>query len=225
MQVELADDGRIRLQNAGRTFEITSRTSLPGGAWTRTSPAAQWRKVDAKSNVVKWSGNDYSVSRRVEKRGDHVQVFDTVTNIGTEVAGVIIENRLALPTAAKDVLLAGHSAIGETSSREQPAHPTALAVWKDYAIGLVAEDDIFRVHSRVFTEPRVLGIVRSAFGNRAGAIAHFGMEHLSAAERRLLEFHQRGAAQLGRQFSDRSRWLSMVSVPRRGARPKSSAPG
>ena len=168
MQVELADDGRIRLQNAGRAFEITSRTSLPGGAWTRTSPAAQWRKVDAKSNVVKWSGNDYSVSRRVEKRGDHLRVFDTVSNTGKELAGVIIENRLALPAGAQEVLLAGRPAIGETSSREQPAYPTAVAVWKDYAIGLVAEDDVFRVHSRVFTEPRVLALSDPRLGIAPG---------------------------------------------------------
>ena len=168
MQVELADDGRIRLQNDNRTFEISSRTSLPNGAWTQTSPNAKWRKVDAKSDSVKWSGNNYSVSRRVEKRGDHLRVFDTITNTGNDLAGVMIENRLALPAPALGVLLAGRPPIGETSFREQPAHPTALAMWKDYAIGLVAEDDVFRVHSRAFALPGVLGLSDPRLGIAPG---------------------------------------------------------
>ena len=158
MQVELADDGRIRVAAAGRSFEVSSRTSLPAGAWTKTSPQAKWNQVGAQSKPVTWTGSGYSVSRRLEKRDDHVQVFDTISNTGKELVGVILENRLALPAPAKELFLAGRPAIGETSSRDQPAHPTALAVWPDYAVGLVAEDDIFRVHSRVFSEPNTIGL-------------------------------------------------------------------
>jgi hypothetical protein len=169
MQVELANDGRIRLKSANRTFEITSRTSLPNGQWTQTSPTAKWRKVDEKSDSVKWSGNNYSVSRRVEVRGDHLRVFDTISNTGNELAGVMIENRLALPAPASGVLLGGRPPIGETSFRESPSHPTALALGNGYAIGLVAEDDIFRIHGRVSTAPGVLGLSDPRLGIAPGA--------------------------------------------------------
>lgn len=168
MQAELSDDGQIRFASAGRSFQISTRTSLPLGAWTQNRPGAKWHAVGKKSKPATWSGPGYKVSRRIEKRSDHLRVFDTISNTGRELAGVMIENRLALPVTPKEVLLAGRPRIGVTSFREQPAHPTALAWWGDYSVGLVAEDDVFRTHHRAFSEPGAIGLSDPRLGIAPG---------------------------------------------------------
>ncbi|MFH1264850.1 MAG: hypothetical protein ABIK89_03940 [Planctomycetota bacterium] len=64
-------------------------------------------------------------------------------------------DRLTGPTR---VLLGGRPPLSETSVGGHPAHPTALAVFDDHAVGLAAEDDIFRIHVETFREPDAIGL-------------------------------------------------------------------
>ncbi|MFH1919040.1 MAG: hypothetical protein ABIP48_04015 [Planctomycetota bacterium] len=138
---------------AGRPLELHSRTSAPDGKW---APAQAGKAGDDLTAV--WTAPNHCVTRKVTVRDDHVHVADTITNTTDGLIGVILEHRLRLTDGPTKVLLGGRPPLSETSVGGHPAHPTALAVFDDHAVGLAAEDDIFRIHVETFREPDAIGL-------------------------------------------------------------------
>ena len=81
-------------------------------------------------------------------RSDHVHVEDTVTNVGDELAGMMIEHHARLDEPPVEVRIAGQKAYTTQMRTHNPANPSMFAQWQDMGLGLVAEDDILRVHNR-----------------------------------------------------------------------------
>ena len=169
MEVRLAAGGEIELTVAGQRFRATTRTSLPQGKWRETSAEKSGAAVARNGSAqAQWQTPGYRIERRVQVRDDHVDVSDTITNTTAELLGVIYENRLQYAERPEEVRLAGRPAIGETAFQSNAAHPSAFALWKPLAIGLVAVDDVFRVHCRSFAAPGALGLADEQLGIDAG---------------------------------------------------------
>jgi hypothetical protein len=170
MTVALSKSGALQFQIGARQFSVVTRTSLPDGKWLDTGVAGSTPGLKhGQSASAQWSGDNYKVSRRVLVRDDHIEIADTITNTSPNLIGVIYENHLQLPDKPQEVLLAGRPVFSDTQSSQVPEHPTSLALWKDIAVGLVAEDDIFRVHHQAFVEPGVLGLRDDQLGLAPGA--------------------------------------------------------
>ena len=168
MDVSVSPGGSIKLGIDGNTFDISSRTSEPDGKWV-TTDAQSWKTLSRGKTVeASWTGTGYKVARRVTLRDDHVQVSDTISNTSDKLIGVIYENRVDLSGKAKpELLLGGCRPYGEFGS-ENPAHPSAIALWKSLALGLFAEDDVFRIHNRAYGNDKVLSISDPRLGIAPG---------------------------------------------------------
>jgi len=159
MKVFVSPSGALRLNIGNRTCNLLSRTSEPEGKWVETNPDT-WKPLPPRqSSEPKWKGTGYTVTRKVTALDDHIHVADTIANTSDKLVGVIYENRLDLAQADKPkILLAGRPPIAETYAVDEPGHPSAIAEWKEMALGMFAEDDIFRVHVRAFREANAIGL-------------------------------------------------------------------
>ena len=170
MRVLLAPAGAIDLEVAGSRFPITTRTSLPDGKWLDTPRSAEAAVILAgQSASASWSAAAYDVKRTVSVQDDHVHVADTLTNHGTELIGVIVEHRLGFDAKPLDARVAGRQVIGQAAASRNPYHPSTFARSSDLGLGLVAEDDVFRVHVKSFAEPDQVGLADDMLGIAPGA--------------------------------------------------------
>lgn len=166
MTVTAGDDGALRVQVGKRVFNLATRISLPGGKWQ--APKRKARKTVRNEGSVSWSAGVCKVERRITVREDHVHIADTLTNTGGDLLGVMIQHQSTGAGKPKKVLLAGQPIVGENGMRKLPPNPTTFAQWQDYGVGLVAEDDIFRVHIRNYTLPEGIGLADDSLGIMPG---------------------------------------------------------
>ncbi|MCD6360116.1 MAG: hypothetical protein J7M38_04565 [Armatimonadetes bacterium] len=169
MQVRLARTGTVTVEAGGRRFVITTRTSLPGGGWHETGPADSFEAPGAGETAkVGWTSGGYRIAREVEVGDDHVHVTDTVTNVGDTLEACMIEHHVAVTEAPAEVRLAGSVAHSSTMRSYNPGNPSVYAHWPDSGLGLVAEDDVLRVHHHGFLEPGSFGIADERLGLEPG---------------------------------------------------------
>jgi hypothetical protein len=109
------------------------------------------------------------VDREVRLHADHVSVKDTLTNTSASLIGVIYRNRMDLSKLGtpKEVLLCGKAPCSLTGA-EEPQHPSAMAFWDDLAVGMFAEDDIYRVHVRSSSDAQGMELADPRLGIDAG---------------------------------------------------------
>ena len=170
MSVSLAPKGVINLAVGERTFRIGTRTSLPGGKWQEAQATRETRPVaHGKSADVEWQAGNCGIRRRVIVRDDHVHVADTFTNVSNELVGVIVEHVVTLTSVPQKVFLAGMPMRATTATMAEPANPSSFGEWKAFGLGLVAEDDVFRVHVSSFIRPEGFGISDNRLGIPAGS--------------------------------------------------------
>jgi hypothetical protein len=175
IDARLAPSGAIVLALGDDRFTFTTRTSQPGGGWHETAePAAQspgLPSVGLKTGVpaeARWTTTSLRVVRRVTRCDDHLQVADTFENPGSELRGVIVKHRLQGPRKPDEVRLAGHMAVGAATMAADAAQPTVFARWGKAGVGLVAEDDVFRLHARQFAGPEGVGLSDERLGIAPG---------------------------------------------------------
>jgi hypothetical protein len=172
MQVALSKNGALQFQAGERRFDLQTRTSLPDGKWLSTPMLQAGSTPNLKrgqTETAQWDAGAYTVARKVSVQDDRILIADTITNASQELIGVMYQNRLPLPEAPEEILLAGRPVFSETQSAEKAEHPTALARWDDVAVGLVAEDDVFRVHHQSFAGPNAMGLKDDQLGLAPGA--------------------------------------------------------
>lgn len=156
--------GAMRLKIDRRSFYIASRTSAPQGQWVEAA-GGQWQFVSrGRRGEAQWQGPGYQVKRLVELRDDHVHVSDTITNTSEALVGVIYENRLDISWLRNPTILMGGRPPCSREGSDSPQHPSAIALSEDLAIGLFAEDDIFRIHHRAFMGERHIGLADARLG-------------------------------------------------------------
>jgi hypothetical protein len=149
MDVSLSAGGAMTVSVGRRTLHFSTLTSDPDGKWTQTA-ATDRTKVTAGAAVrAGWKGHGYRVDREVRLHNDHVAVKDTLTNTSDSLVGVIYRNRMDLSKQGtpKRVLLCGKAPCSMVGA-DEPQNPSAMAFWDDLALGMFAEDDVYRVHVR-----------------------------------------------------------------------------
>lgn len=149
-----AHDGTIIVSLANQRLPVKTRLSLPGG---------KWREAQA-TGPTTWSAGPCRVSRKVTVRGDHVHVADTLTNTTDQLIGVRVEHYANLVEPPEALYLAGRKAFADAGNAWEAAHPSVFAQFKEFGVGLVAEDDVFRVHARSLHDPQTLGLADDRLG-------------------------------------------------------------
>ena len=170
MEVEVGSTSHVRVSIAGRKLDTVTRTSLPGGRWS-TDDAAQMQKVKPGATLTAQSTQPgYRLTRAVTVQVDHIHIADTITNTSDKLNGLMVSHSLQttgrLPS---ERLLAGHRVYKASQTTWSPENPTAIALYPDVAVGLVAVDDIFRVHNECFADDTGLGLSDRRLGLAPGA--------------------------------------------------------
>jgi hypothetical protein len=170
IEVRLTRSGGLRVAVASRQFTLTTRTSLPQGKWHEPPEAANPGPAIARGQSAEDSCDTTTCRfrRRVSVESDHVDVSDTLTNRTSELIGVVYENRLRYAEKPREVRLAGRLVTCESANGHNAAHPSSFAAWKDLGLGLVAVDDVLRVHVKGFASPGVLGLADEQLGLAPG---------------------------------------------------------
>lgn len=169
MEVQLARTGAIAIGAGGRQFVVVTRTSLPGGGWHETTPSGSMKAPGrGETAATEWASGGYSIQRQIAVRDDHVQVTDTVTNAGDRLEGCMIEHHALLTEPPVEARLAGSVAYSSQMQTLNPSNPATYARWPDCGLGLVAEDDVLRVHNRCFLAPESFGIGDDRLGLEPG---------------------------------------------------------
>lgn len=169
MRVRLDAGGAVVVEAGGRSFIISTRMSLPAGQWWRTPALTDGRPIARGAQAtVQWKAGSWRVERTVEVHDYHVAVADTVTNQADDLRGVIIEHECAIADEPQEVRLAGRPTTSTQARAYNPAHPSVYVRWSDCGVALLAEDDVFRVHSMSFREPDRFGISDPRLGLEGG---------------------------------------------------------
>ncbi len=174
LQVALAQDGGIGLTAAQKYFSIATQTSLPDGKWYETATANSSQKNQTiktgKSGTASWKTAQYDVKREVKVLSDHVHISDTFTNRTDQLIGVIIRHHLKYPEIPTSLQLAGRPARPTVALTYDVAeNPSVFAQRPDVGLGLLAEDDIFRVHVKSYSDSDGMGIADEQLGITPGS--------------------------------------------------------
>ncbi len=165
--------GGLEVQIGGETFFVDSRFTYPNAGWNCLSPAASasgesgWKPVVKKAGAnrleVTAEGSLYRLKRIVELTPQRVVVSDEFTNKTQNIIGMRLRNQVnAVGQSVVSVSLAGNSDVDEVSPSLD--NPTAFVQLKGAGIGLLAEDDVYRVQSLVYNEPPFAGVGSNELG-------------------------------------------------------------
>ncbi|MBI2298702.1 MAG: hypothetical protein HYU66_07085 [Armatimonadetes bacterium] len=166
MQVELSRGGAIRVKVGRRSCVVATRSSEPGGQWHLTG-TERWQPVTGQASRA-WPCAGYRVSRTVKVEADHLHVADTFTNTGDALVGVMLEHTLRTDVPPLEVTLGGRPPFARYQREGGGANPTAVGRWPDMALGLAAEDDIFRAHVTELQHDGEFGLADHELGLEAG---------------------------------------------------------
>jgi len=173
-EVRIGRGGVLHLVRDGQVFAVESRFSHPGDAirWYAFAaeagePPLGWGpsvegQGDAGATV---SGHTaaYDLVRTVTVAEHRVIVRDTFRNLTDEPVGIMIEHSFATPAPLVEALLGGVPVLAQEYF---PENPTIFLRGGSANLGVLAEDDVFRL--------QIIGAVRP---NRAVArIEHFGLD-------------------------------------------------
>jgi hypothetical protein len=160
MKVELNTWGDIRVTMSGTQFVVVSRISnpVPAGApspsWSSTTSQGGWLAIaDNQTRAATWNGDNCRIDRAVTRKGDHIEIDDTIRNQSGANRAAKIEHRVTWPSAlpSPEIWTSGTKLNSYAPYRwaHSPGNPTTIAACSNppLAIGLVAEDDIFRTHA------------------------------------------------------------------------------
>lgn len=149
-----AQDATLTVRVADQTLQVRTRISLPAG---------QWREAQT-TGPANWTAGPCRVARQVTVKDDHVHIADTFTNNTDQLIGVMVEHHAEMPAAPEACYLAGRKSYSDTGAMYEPAHPSVFAQFPGLGVGLVAEDDVFRVHARSFHTPQSFGLADGWLG-------------------------------------------------------------
>lgn len=169
MTAEVSAGGSIRLRVGSRTMSFTTRTGEPEGKWVESGQSGWKLLAPGKPAEGRWAGTGYAVRRKVTVLDDHIAVTDTFTNTGDGLVGVMYEHALALGEPPLEIKLGGRPPYAPYQADGGGTNPTALVRWPDLAVGMVAEDDVFRVHCLEFASKTAAGLADHSLGLAPGA--------------------------------------------------------
>ena len=159
MTVGLDAGGAIMVEAGGRSFEVATRMSLPGGEWRQTPAAGQCAAIARGGGAsAQWAAGAWSVERTVTVQDDHVAVADRLTNASDGLQPLVVEHFAPIADEPAEVRIAGQPSTPSHVRANNAAHPSAYVRWPDCGLALLAEDDVLRAHNSSFREPERFGI-------------------------------------------------------------------
>ncbi len=144
-------EARIEVEIAGEKLAVASRFSTPAPAWVH-------------------GGNEFfQHRRRIEKRPEAILVFDTFTNLTSENLPLMHRHEINLGEGESSVWLAGLKRPTGTGSSSDSSNPTSFAGTRRAGIGMIALDDVFRLHVKNEAPSGSIGLTDANLALKPGA--------------------------------------------------------
>ena len=168
MQVVLSDKGAVSVTQAGQKYTFLTKTSIPGGTWLTTPEVTNGKPIaKGATGTAEWKTTDYSITRTITVKDDHIFVSDKISNTSDKLIGIWLANWLNHQAADAKYLLGGLSVAGNASF-DEIENPSICVQTKNSAIGIVAESDILQAHLNLFRTDSQIGIEDRTLGIESG---------------------------------------------------------
>ena len=168
------------------TFSITSRFSHPGQKWLSLE---ETKRAEL-----------YTLSRKVSPLDECVVVEDTFKSTGIRDVPIMVRHEAAPHTPLKGLYLGGLKTVGLSGQHAEPANPTTLLLTEKTGLGLMAEDDVFRVHVTNYCTQGVGGLADNQFVLRKGTSYTFRWTLFPLETPDYFAFVNRARRRLGTNF-------------------------
>lgn len=162
--IDVSSDGLMNLQVGGNKYSISSCFSYPHGGYndiggkTGEAPEKCWLvdvKKEGNNFLITGEGDYYAIKREITPHDYYIEVRDTISNRTEKDLPVIIKNELDIPkekSAAYNLYLCGLKVTGKNVEKYYPENPTTFVGSSAGGVGLVAVDDVFRIHCKNHAE-------------------------------------------------------------------------
>ena len=177
--LKLSKGGGFTLKIAGERYAFESSFSYPHGGENRLtvsrprdrSGEESWRpkgrRTGRNTYTVRAAGAHYVLDRHLTVLPDCVDVRDTFTNRTQEDLGVIVRNHLnTRGKGFESSYLAGYKGVGV---RREECSPSVFVANDKVGIGIVPADDVYIVHSEVYSRRGAAGVSTDRFALGPGA--------------------------------------------------------
>ncbi len=182
--LRLSEGGGIVVTVGGREYAIDSAFSHERGGWNRLSAREQAEGEDGwgvrvtetdEGAVADARAADYTLERTVTRHNEYVTVEDTVTNTsGRDLA--LLQGHEVSAEGLKDLCLGGLHPVSKSGVLSEPANPTTLIVFEGSQLGLMAADDVLRIHAQQYCQEGMAGIRDNDGALAAGATQAYRWE-------------------------------------------------
>jgi len=181
--LEVGKSGTIIITGKDFSFPVESYFSIPESKWCSLSPdmEGKWDNLQ----IVKKADNEYQVmaenkyfklNRKIVKNKQRIDVFDTLENITSSLVGIKIKheiniNNLPKQYAIEEVFLAGDSD-SSVNKKENGRNPSVFLSDRNRntGIGLIANDDVFRIQNCQYYDAGKVGIKTENFALTPGNV-------------------------------------------------------
>jgi hypothetical protein len=146
MKTRAGGKEELALKSMGKELALKSVFSLPGGGEVELGAG----------KILKTPF--YTIERKIYRRENRIEFFDTLTSKTNELIGVKVRYEMAQPNFGKVYVAGDPSACAEEF--EGGRNPSVFGVMDDGAggVGIIAEDDVFRVQSLQYCRGGYFGI-------------------------------------------------------------------
>ncbi|MDO9575533.1 MAG: hypothetical protein Q7J55_03300 [bacterium] len=162
---------KVKIDDFETSFE--QKISYPGGwNWLAIDGDKEkekdWRvnieKINAKKFTVTASGENYKIVRTIVLADDRIHISDRIENMRKDVLGCIISNLASPKMTPVSVWLSGNPADLFPEILCCAENPTVFFDFGKYGMGLVIEDDIYRLQSKISYRNGIAEIKTDQFG-------------------------------------------------------------
>lgn len=142
----LSDTGSVGIRWSDQEVLVTTKYSAPGGAWKQTGNAGlRWVSSGGASQNL---DSSYPFARSVQAKADHLVVRDTIKNPTARPLGIHLLHRVT--GSRPQTVLAG--GLPASKNVRNAFNPSLFADYGGPGLGLLAEDDVLRVHALLGTD-------------------------------------------------------------------------
>ena len=181
--VQCMRGGGIIVTVGGRDYAFDSGFSHERGGWNTlsaideaTGEAGAW-SVDVRPMHVVAAAADYRLERTVTVHDEYIAIEDTITNTSDRDIALLQRHETAAdPDTLQDLYLAGLHPSSKTGAIYESGNPTLLLVHDDSQTGMLPNDDVLRIHSRVVAADGRAGIYDDDGALAAGATETYRWE-------------------------------------------------
>ena len=133
-------EGVIEATAGGATYRVESRFSTPKGEWV--------------------TGNNayFTLERTLDVQDDFIVVHDRFTNLTQDKLPLMRRNEIRLGGDLATLWIGGLDRAGREGTSTNPANPTTYAATASAGIGLMALDDVSRIHTSNYAKDGTVGL-------------------------------------------------------------------